>query len=515
LALNLNQFDDDAIRKIKEDHRRLASMQPRPKRGRRNRGGGGGIGDHFQIVRGVAIDDVRPNTSTFRMTVQKPLEQFSSNPGATIRVVNSPANLSVNAGGIVWAIYNAGAASLEETEPDGTLTERTDDDTAAITVTDDPHGILVGQTVDVAWSGGNERTGMTVTDVDGQDVTLDGGTGDNLPAESTAVDLTVAAETVDWEAMKTPFGHIPEFAAKITVAGSASGDPPGGGPGTVEGTVYRMLPDGIGGTAYESLDFDNFLPVGSGITTTPVIFNPFPYPPGPGLYPVEFLGAGPGTIMGETYVFFSLTGFDLTGHGNYVAGDDQVLVHEASSPPEWKDAGEFAVIIGDIIIDQEIIVSGDTVSEGYCIDLIGTGPKVIHVDMITGNPAIPAVGRDLTKQQFWIHFASAANPNDAKWQTADFYNGTAVCQSLFHFEGDWRWATLQSYSATEFQLFVNDNDDFDFKTLIGYTAMNHQVIWHENGVWKALDIPETGIKLLGSDAGTLQFFDAGDFVCPE
>jgi hypothetical protein len=86
---------------------------------------------------------------------------------------------------------------------------------------------------------------------------------------------------------------------------------------------------------------------------------------------------------------------------------------------------------------------------------------------------------------------------------------------LFHFEGDWRWATLQSYSATEFQLFVNDNDDFDFKTLIGYTAMNHQVIWHENGVWKALDIPETGIKLLGSDAGTLQFFDAGDFVCPE
>ena len=70
----------------------------------------------------------------------------------------------------------------------GTLTTRTDDDTGVLTLTSG-HGVMTGNEVDVYWGedGEHSRLEMTVGTVSGTTVPIDGGTGDNLPATSTAV----------------------------------------------------------------------------------------------------------------------------------------------------------------------------------------------------------------------------------------------------------------------------------------------------------------------------------------
>lgn len=66
----------------------------------------------------------------------------------------------------------------------GTLTTRTDDNTGVATLSAG-HGIVTNDIVDVYWDGGR-RYGMTAS-VSGNAVTVDGGDGDNLPAQSTSV----------------------------------------------------------------------------------------------------------------------------------------------------------------------------------------------------------------------------------------------------------------------------------------------------------------------------------------
>jgi hypothetical protein len=72
----------------------------------------------------------------------------------------------------------------------GSLTTRTDDNTGVATLSTG-HGILTNDVVDVYWSGGI-RFGMVAT-VSGNAVSLEGGAGDNLPAQDTA--CTVVKET--------------------------------------------------------------------------------------------------------------------------------------------------------------------------------------------------------------------------------------------------------------------------------------------------------------------------------
>lgn len=72
----------------------------------------------------------------------------------------------------------------------GTLTTRTDDDTGVATLSTG-HGLTTGMVVDVYWAAG-VRYGMDAT-VATNAITLDGGAGDNLPMESTAV--TVVQQT--------------------------------------------------------------------------------------------------------------------------------------------------------------------------------------------------------------------------------------------------------------------------------------------------------------------------------
>lgn len=66
----------------------------------------------------------------------------------------------------------------------GTLTTRTDDNTGEATLAAG-HNIISTDVVDVYWSGG-VRYGMVAT-VTGNVVALEGGAGDNLPAQDTAI----------------------------------------------------------------------------------------------------------------------------------------------------------------------------------------------------------------------------------------------------------------------------------------------------------------------------------------
>lgn len=92
----------------------------------------------------------------------------------------------------------------------GTLTTRTDNDTGELTMTAG-HGITTGQRLDVYWTDpttGEEfvRYGMTVGTVATNAVPIDGGGGDNLPVQDTAVramvpqseDITVVGANVQW-----------------------------------------------------------------------------------------------------------------------------------------------------------------------------------------------------------------------------------------------------------------------------------------------------------------------------
>ena len=97
----------------------------------------------------------------------------------------------------------------------GTLSTRTDDDTGVATLSAG-HGLVFGDVVDVYWDGG-VRYGMDVTAVDGNDVTIDLGAGDVLPAQDTALVVTkVVVIDTDFDgdlmemiaAASTKRGHI-------------------------------------------------------------------------------------------------------------------------------------------------------------------------------------------------------------------------------------------------------------------------------------------------------------------
>jgi len=73
----------------------------------------------------------------------------------------------------------------------GTLTTRTDNDTGVITVASG-HGITDTDTVGVYWDGGS-RYGVDVTATSSTTISIDAGSGTNLPTASTAV--TVALQS--------------------------------------------------------------------------------------------------------------------------------------------------------------------------------------------------------------------------------------------------------------------------------------------------------------------------------
>lgn len=101
-------------------------------------------------------------------------------------------NLAIQGGGmsIQQQIIRAGdstpniAVSLPSGKS-GTLSTRTDNNTGIATVASG-HGITTSDIVSVYWSGGR-RYGMTVTATDSTTISVDGGSGDNLPSQSSAL----------------------------------------------------------------------------------------------------------------------------------------------------------------------------------------------------------------------------------------------------------------------------------------------------------------------------------------
>jgi hypothetical protein len=84
--------------------------------------------------------------------------------------------------------------ALVAAQTDGALGTRTDADTGIVQLATG-HGITTGNVVDVYWVGG-VRYGMDAT-VSSNDVTIDGGAGDDLPAQDFAIAAVV--EQIDWE----------------------------------------------------------------------------------------------------------------------------------------------------------------------------------------------------------------------------------------------------------------------------------------------------------------------------
>jgi len=75
----------------------------------------------------------------------------------------------------------------------GDLTTRTDNDTGVVTVDDSGHSFEQDDRVDLYWDGGCRR-GMSVTNVSVNAISIDGGSGDNLPTQDTDVVLIAPTE---------------------------------------------------------------------------------------------------------------------------------------------------------------------------------------------------------------------------------------------------------------------------------------------------------------------------------
>ena len=75
---------------------------------------------------------------------------------------------------------------------DADLTTRTDADTGELTMPDDTHGIAEGDKLVLIWNGGC-RVGVVAGEVVDEAVPIDGGYGDDLPAEDAAIRVTLSA----------------------------------------------------------------------------------------------------------------------------------------------------------------------------------------------------------------------------------------------------------------------------------------------------------------------------------
>jgi hypothetical protein len=106
-------------------------------------------------------------------------------------------SVRLGTGAVSFTLTNT-ASSLLAVEEDipaakvGTLTTRTDDDTGELTMASG-HGITTGAKLNVYWASG-KRLGMTVGTVATNAVPIDGGTGDNLPADETSITAIVPVE---------------------------------------------------------------------------------------------------------------------------------------------------------------------------------------------------------------------------------------------------------------------------------------------------------------------------------
>jgi hypothetical protein len=120
------------------------------------------------------------------------------------------------------------AIPFEKTMPAakaGALTTRTDDNTGVLTM-GASHGITTGARLDLYFTGGKRR-GMTVGTVSGTSVPIDGGTGDNLPADESAVTAMVPTEdafVIDGDLVTSIVANLKSATARGTVVFADASD---------------------------------------------------------------------------------------------------------------------------------------------------------------------------------------------------------------------------------------------------------------------------------------------------
>lgn len=122
--------------------------------------------------------------------------------------------VSVETDGVIKKEVEVAAAKA------GTLTTRTDSDTGTLTM-ESGHGITTGARLDLYWNGGCRR-GITVGTVATNSVPIDAGSGDDLPAATTAITAMVPHEeefSVSGDNVKS-IGAYSKLPGQIVVAES-------------------------------------------------------------------------------------------------------------------------------------------------------------------------------------------------------------------------------------------------------------------------------------------------------
>ncbi len=103
------------------------------------------------------------------------------------------------------------AAMVQQTDDEpGSLTTRTDNTTGVITTTAALHGAVVGEKLDLTWSGG-ARTDVVVSAITANTITFSGGAGTNLPVQGTAITAVKHYKTV-----QNVFGFKTEDGAQLS-----------------------------------------------------------------------------------------------------------------------------------------------------------------------------------------------------------------------------------------------------------------------------------------------------------
>ena len=182
---------------------------------------------------------------------------------ATVTITGLTANQD-----LFTEILSLTGAGIERVSPSvavaktGTLTTRTDNDTGTFTMTTG-HGFSTADKIDVFWSGGQRRA-MDAT-VTGDSVVLDGGSGDNLPAQTTAITamkpvtvaFTVVGNTAFYLGVSSP---VPGY---IVFVDNAAAE--------IAAATYSITPTGGGGKSWATnIGFTNPL---AGATTSLVKFS--------------------------------------------------------------------------------------------------------------------------------------------------------------------------------------------------------------------------------------------------
>lgn len=160
-------------------------------------------------------------------------------------------------------------ASIERTSPTipaakvGALTTRTDDNTGVLTM-ESGHGFTDGQLVDVFWSGGTRRA-MTIGTVASLSVPIDGGSGDVLPADETAITAMIPVEiefVVDGDTVKGLAVSSARASAWIVFVDDADA--------VITDAIFRINTAGYGSGWVEGAVWDNPL---AGAVTSVVRFS--------------------------------------------------------------------------------------------------------------------------------------------------------------------------------------------------------------------------------------------------